>query len=184
MLFLLSGDRSTLYGRKHPRAADPPSSGKLTFGDGEEKEAESMRFVLIYSVDSFCGEAVLARRRCFGLGRPLMCREGADVVLVGSGGYFALGRMFWFREGAHVRGGCFCLGRVEWLRVWRKVLVGSGESTLRRQIDPPVPKTTSGAIGRAAQEWPRQAYRSPLIMRQIDVLEMRQISVFTGRQQH
>lgn len=34
------------------------------------------------------------------------------------------------------------------------------------------------------QEWPRQAYRSPLIMRQIDVLEMRQIGVFAGRQQH
>ena len=102
-----------------------------------------------------CGRAFLSREGarerggCFGLGRPLMCREGTDVVLVGSGG-------------------CFCLGRVEWLRVWRKVLVGSGDSTLRRQndppglkmpsgdgntlqsqVDPPAPKLTAGATGSA-----------------------------------
>ena len=61
MSLLLSGDRSTLYGRKRPRAADSPSSEKLTFGDREEEEAESMRFVLIYSADSFRGG-------CFGSG--------------------------------------------------------------------------------------------------------------------
>ena len=72
MSFLLSGDRSTLYGRKRPRAADSPSSEKLTFGDREEEEAESMRFVLIYSADSFCGEGGLVSGGCFYLGRAVL----------------------------------------------------------------------------------------------------------------
>lgn len=49
-----------------------------------------------------------------------------------------------FRDSVFAVGGRFCLGRVEWLRVWRKVLVDSGESTLRRQIDRPVTESPSG----------------------------------------
>lgn len=49
-----------------------------------------------------------------------------------------------FRDSVFAVGGRFCLGRVEWLCVWRKVLVDSGESTLRRQIDRPVTESPSG----------------------------------------
>ena len=40
-------------------ATDLPSGGELTFGDRGEGAVESMRFVLIYSAVSFCGEGGL-----------------------------------------------------------------------------------------------------------------------------
>ena len=109
-----SGDIFTLQRRKYPPKADPSSGGKLAFGDGEAEGAESMRLSLYIVLIPFARRARLSW-------------EG-DL----------------FRDSVFAVGGRFCLGRVEWLCVWRKVLVDSGESTLRRQIDPPAMRLPSG----------------------------------------
>ena len=146
-------------------------------------------------------------------------------------------------EGVFILGGRSCPRRAERSRNLGKMLVASGGIALRRLIDPPelkmpsgdgnslqiqgdppAPKLTADATGRAAkerfrhalhvsshraanqsshhavqesschmanqrslqvtQEWPHQAYRSPLIRWQINVLEMQQIGVLAGQQQH
>ena len=87
--FSLSSGRSTLYGRKHPPKADPPSGGKLAFEDGENGDAqgvESMRLTLYIVLIPFARRARLSR-------------EG-DL----------------FRDSVFAVGGRFCLGRAKRLR--------------------------------------------------------------------